>query len=91
MTRGLSDEEIKQSKSKRIMEVIAKKGAYFRENPNRFVSEYLLLGSNIKLKPFQEMILYNMFHSNYSMYIAARGQISSFKCENLLKIYFLSL
>ena len=44
--------------------------AYWRENPHRFVKEYLKIES---LKPFQEYILYEMMHSHNFMFIAARG------------------
>ena len=42
----------------------------FRENPQIFCEMYL----NIHLKDFQKVLLWEMVHNNYGMYIASRGQ-----------------
>jgi len=49
--------------------------AFWRENPQRFVKDYLLIDS---LKPFQEYILYQMVHNKLFMYLAARAQGKTF-------------
>jgi len=49
--------------------------SYWRDNPHRFVKEYLGIKT---LKPFQEYILYQMVHNNNFMYIAARRQGKTF-------------
>lgn len=65
-----SEREIANEKSERIMLGIAEWCAFYRSNPHRFVLDYL----NVKLKLFQKILLYEMMHNNYTMYIAARGQ-----------------
>lgn len=65
-----SVKEIEQDKAQRLMNTIAWRCAYYRENPQRFVSE--VLGINLKL--FQKILIYAMMHYNFIMYLAARGQ-----------------
>ena len=62
--------EIEQDKAQRLMETIAWRCAYYRANPQRYVSEVL----GIELKLFQKIILYAMVVYNFTMYLAARGQ-----------------
>lgn len=69
-----SVKEIAQDKERKIMETVARKAGYYRENPHRFVSEVL----GIKLKLFQKILLWVMVHYNYIMYLAARGQGKSY-------------
>ena len=65
-----SDIELAAEKSERIMNGIAAWCAFYRANPQRFVKEYL----NINLKWFQKILIYQMIHSDKTMYIASRGQ-----------------
>lgn len=65
--------EIEQEKARKTMNIVAKKAAYFRSNPHRFVSEVLFAGTNFRLRLFQKILLYAMIHNNYVMYLAARG------------------
>lgn len=69
MSTTKSVKEIEQDKAQRLMNTIAWRCAYYRENPHRFVSE--VLGINLKL--FQKILLYAMMHYNFIMYLAARG------------------
>ena len=64
-----SEKEIANEKSKRILNGVAYWGAFYRENPQRFVKDYL----NIQLKDFQKILLYEMMHENYTMFWASRG------------------
>lgn len=64
-----SDREVANDKAKRIMNGINVWCSFYRANPHRFCGDYL----NIKLKLFQQIILYMMNWCNYIMYIAARG------------------
>jgi len=60
--------EMKQEE--KLMEGIGVWISYFRANPHRFVSEYLML------KPFswfQKILLFMMFKNNYFMWWASRG------------------
>lgn len=61
--------EIAQEKEQRIMDTIAWRAGFYRANPSRLVEEVW----GIHLKPFQKIILHNMVHNNFSMYLAARG------------------
>lgn len=65
-----SDTELAAEKSERIMEGVAAWCAFYRENPNRFVKDYL----NINLKWFQKILIYQMVHNDNTLYIASRGQ-----------------
>jgi len=58
-----------KSREQRILEGIAAWTSFYRENPHRFVKDYL----NINLKPFQQILLMEMDQNNYTAYIAARG------------------
>ena len=70
----LSDRELANDKAKRIMNGVDAWCSFYRANPHRFCMDYL----NIKLKLFQQIILYMMNWCNYIMYIAARGQGKTF-------------
>ena len=63
--------EIDYSKTReqRILEGMAAWASFYRENPHRFVKDYL----NINLKPFQQILLMEMDKNNYTAYIASRG------------------
>lgn len=65
-----SAKQVASDKAQRIMEGVAVWCAFYRSNPQRFVKDYL----NINLKAFQKILLYQMMHNNYFMYIASRGQ-----------------
>ena len=62
-------EQIDLDKEQKIMETVAWRCAYYRANPNRYISDML----NISLKPFQKIIIHEMFQNNFTMYLAARG------------------
>ena len=61
--------QVLQDKADRIMEGVATWTAFYRENPHRFAKDVL----NVNLKTFQKILLYEMMHNNYFMYLAARG------------------
>lgn len=72
MTREkLTDKEVANSKSEKIMNAVAWYCGYYRKNPQRFAKEYL----NLNLKLFQQILLYLMVRSTGFCFIAARGQI----------------
>ena len=72
--RKKSEREIANEKSERILLGIALWCSYYRENPQRFVKEYL----NINLKKFQKILIYELMHNNHFMWWAARS-IGSYK------------
>lgn len=63
-----------KSKNDKIEEGIDIWTAFYRANPHRFVEDFL----GIKLKLFQQILLFIMMHFNYFTYIAARGQGKTF-------------
>lgn len=67
-------QEIALDKEQKIMQTVAWRAGYYRENPQRFVQEVL----GIQLKLFQKIMIWAMMHYNYVMYIAARGQGKSY-------------
>lgn len=74
-----TDRQIEKEANERVMNTVAWRAAFYRANPQRFVKDYL----HVNLKWFQTIILWAMFHMNYLMYLAARGQGKSF----LIAIY----
>lgn len=68
--KKLTDEQIQEQKTQKIMRIVARRASYYRENPQRFVKEYL----GIELKTFQKILLYAMMKHDACYYIAARGQ-----------------
>lgn len=47
-------------------------GGFYRENPHRFVLDYLQIG----VHPFQQFLLYEMNKSEQSVMIATRGKLA---------------
>lgn len=70
MSELTTQEQLELDKERKIMEIVAWRCAYYRANPNRFISEVL----GVSLKPFQKIIIHEMFRNNFTMYLAARGQ-----------------
>ena len=64
-----SEKQLANEKSAKIMNGVAYWCSYYRENPQRFVKEYL----NINLKRFQKILIYAMMHNNHFMFWASRG------------------
>jgi len=67
--RNYNKESENLTKSQRLMNGVALWASFYKENPHRFASEYL----NIHLRPWQQLVIWGMFHNNYSMFMAARG------------------
>ena len=70
MDKKLTEKEVANQKSEKLMNGIAYWTSFYRYNPQRFCIDYL----NIRLKLFQKILLYAMMINNYFMYIASRGQ-----------------
>lgn len=79
MSNNKTISEIAQEKSEKILTGIATWGSFYRNNPQRFVKDYL----NINLKLFQKILIYLMMHNTNLMYLASRGQGKSW----LLALY----
>lgn len=67
----LTDKQIKENKTNSIMKTVAFRAGYYRNNPQRFVEDYLQL--NHKLKLFQKILLYAMFKNTMFLFVACRG------------------
>ena len=68
-----SIDEVKEEKHNKLMKTIAWRAGYYRANPQRFVKDVLQF-KTIRLRWFQELLLWAMMHNNYVLYLAARGQ-----------------
>lgn len=62
--------EIEKDKQQKIMETVAWRAGYYRNNPHRYVIDVL----GLSLKWFQQILLWCMMHYNFVIYLAARGQ-----------------
>lgn len=81
--KKMTDKEVANTKSEKIMNIVARKAGYYRKNPQRFAKEYL----NLNLKLFQQILLYLMVRSTGFCFIAARGQwpLSYYGIQNWVK------
>ena len=71
---GQSETQKLMSDDESVLDLVGEWVSFYRANPHRFVEDYF----HAHLKKFQQIIINMMFHGNYSMYIAARGQGKSF-------------
>ena len=62
--------EIEKDKQQKIMETVAWRAGYYRNNPHSYVIDVL----GLSLKWTQQILLWCMMHYNFVMYLAARGQ-----------------
>lgn len=83
MSSKLSEKEVANNKSERIMNGIAVWTSFYRANPQRFAKDYL----NVNLKLFQKILIYAMMHNYYFMYIAARGLIYIWPLRSVMDGY----
>lgn len=65
----LTDQEIYESKTQAMMNMIARRCAYYRANPHRFAEEFL----GAKLKTFQKILLWAMCNNDHFYFVAARS------------------
>lgn len=63
-----------KSRQEKLEEGVEIWTSFYRANPHRFVEDFL----GVKLKLFQQILLYLMMHYNFFTYIAARGQGKTF-------------
>ena len=66
-----SEKELETERIGVVMQTVAKRAAFYRANPHRFVIDYLGITN---LKKFQQIILCLMNECVYFMYLASRGQ-----------------
>lgn len=65
-----TDKQIHDDKSKKIMNIVAERCAYYRANPSRFIEDWI---PGLHLKTFQKIILWAMAHNDMFYIIASRG------------------
>ena len=70
-----TEKEIQQDKTKKIMNIINIRCAYYRANPSRFCEEYLGIYG---LRRFQKILLFCMCRYDKFYYIASRSQGKTF-------------
>lgn len=71
--KKLTDQQIKENKTSRIMNTVAKRAGYYRENPHRLCEDYLFPETPNFLKTFQKILIWAMMHSDSFCFIACRG------------------
>lgn len=70
MASKLTDQQIMKNKSNVLMNTIAKRCAYYRSNPSRFVEDFI---PGLTLKWFQKILLWAMMNYDAFYFVAARG------------------
>lgn len=65
-------EEVKEEKHNKTMQAIAWRAGYYRANPQRFVKDALQF-SDMRLRWFQELLLWAMMHYNFFLFLGSRG------------------
>ena len=68
--QNLTDKEINENKTNKIMLTIAKRCAYYRANPSRFVEDFI---PNLRLRWFQKILLWAMANHDAFYFVAARS------------------
>lgn len=69
-SKKLTDKEIESNKTSSIMNVIAKRCAYYRSNPSRFIDDFI---PGLTLKWFQKILLWAMMNYDAFYFVAARS------------------
>lgn len=65
----LTEKQVKQAKTDKLMNTVAERASFYRANPHRFVKDFL--GINLKL--FQKILIYAMMVYDMFYFIASRG------------------
>ena len=73
MGKKLTDKQIKEDRTSKIMNTVAQRASYYRSNPHRFCSDYLFPDTPNFLKTFQKILIWAMIHSDSFCFIACRG------------------
>jgi len=82
-SKKLTEAEIKQDKTNRVMQGVNIWASFYRANPHRFAHDYL----GLNLKWFQQIILCMMFRFTNAIYLASRGGGKSFLIAIFCVIY----
>lgn len=71
----LTDKQIKQDKTNRIMNIIAERAGYYRCNPHRWVEDFI---PDLHLKLFQKILLFAMNRYDNFYFVASRGMSKTY-------------
>lgn len=71
------------SKNIKLRNGFKKWTSFYRGNPHRFIIDYI----GVQLHLFQQILIYLAFHSDFFMYLAARGQGKSFLVALIACVY----
>lgn len=66
----VTEKDLEEARERKVMETVAKRAAFYRANPHRFVEDYLGITG---LKLFQKILLVLMNENIYMIYLASRG------------------
>jgi hypothetical protein len=73
--KNKTDNQIKQDRTNKIMNIIAKRASYYRANPQRWVEDFI---PDLHLKLFQKILLWAMnFYDNF-YFVASRGMSKTY-------------
>ena len=75
--------QIEQDRTAQIMNIVAERAGFYRENLDIFCRDYLQITN---LKWFQKIIIWAMIHNYYIMAIASRGIGKTFLCSVYLVV-----
>lgn len=67
--KKLTDQQVEQDKTQRIMYTIAQRCSYYRANPQRFAAEFL----GVHLKLFQKILIWAMMKYDAFYFVASRS------------------
>ena len=73
--KKLTDKQIKQGKTDRIMEIINERTGYYRCNPHRWVEDFI---PDLHLKLFQKILLFAMNKYDNFYFVASRGMSKTY-------------
>jgi len=73
--KGLTDKQIQQDKTDRIMKIIDERAGYYRCNPQRWVEDFI---PDLHLKLFQKILLWAMNHYDNFYFVASRGMSKTY-------------
>jgi hypothetical protein len=73
--KGLTDKQIQQDKTDKIMNIIAERTGYYRSNPQRWVEDFI---PDLHLKLFQKILLWAMNHYDNFYFVASRGMSKTY-------------
>lgn len=72
--RKRSQKELDADRTQKIMQTVADRASFYRANPHRFAADYI----DIRLKRFQQIVIWMMNYDTNFIFLASRGLGKSF-------------